>query len=111
MLRITGAIVDFFDGPDRGRTARLSEGRHLIGRGADATIKMPATDQSVSRHQAHLTLSPSGCLLTPVTGASAVTLRNGEPANRECEVWDNDTLRVGQTRLRISLIVAHDRCD
>ncbi len=110
-MAIASCILEFIDGPDRGRTARISNvGRTLVGRGVDVDIRLPAVDSVVSRHQAYIHLSGDGCVLTPIEGANPIIDVNHARLMASRSLEDRDIVRVGSSVLRVGLTLTDSTC-
>jgi len=110
-MAIAAVILEFIDGPDRGRMVRIADfGPTLLGRGADVDIRLPAVDSSLSRHQAYIDLSRDGCMLTRVAGSSAVVEVNHTRVDSHCSLGDRDIVRLGSTVIRVGLALTDSTC-
>jgi S-DNA-T family DNA segregation ATPase FtsK/SpoIIIE len=92
-LHITG-------GPDAGRTVALDQGRHVLGRGADAGVRLH--DPDVSRRHAVVDVA-SGELTVADLGSTNGTHLDGEALTEEARRWSVGTaLRLGSTTATVT---------
>jgi DNA segregation ATPase FtsK/SpoIIIE, S-DNA-T family len=92
-LRILG-------GPDAGRTLPLTQGRHVLGRGADATVHLE--DPDISRR--HAVVQVGGGLLTVADlGSTNGTRLDGEPLDGQPRPWPaGSRLRLGASTVSVA---------
>ena len=110
-MPIAAIVLEVVEGPERGRTVRISEfGPILLGRGIDVDIRLPATDPTLSRHQAYIELTPDGCVLTRVKGSNHVVEVNDSSVDLRCKLADGDVVRFGSTLVRIGLMLTDRTC-
>jgi hypothetical protein len=110
-VSVSTIIFEFIDGPDKGRTVRMSDRRAiLLGRGRDADLRLAATDRTLSRHQAYIELSAGDSVLKRIAGSNPVVDLNGRPVARNHVLVDGDILRLGETTLRVSLVTCDEGC-
>lgn len=84
-------------GPDSGHILALSRGRHLIGRGHEADLRLD--DPDVSRRHAEVRVGPRGVCLCDLASTNGTYL-NGEPVTAQaCPVQPGETITVGGSRL------------
>lgn len=93
-------ILEVVAGPDGPVTFRVSRSRVLIGRG-EVDIPFPS-DLQVSRRHASLEVYGAACVLIKDLGSSNGTFVNGRRVT-SAEVQDGDEIRVGHTRMLITL--------
>jgi serine/threonine protein kinase len=110
-VSISTLVLEFVDGPEKGRTARISDFRPvLVGRGREAEIRMPASDETLSRRQVYIELSPQYCLLKRIAGSSDVVRVNHKKVDEQCVLTEGDLIRLGTTTLRVALDTSDNRC-
>jgi S-DNA-T family DNA segregation ATPase FtsK/SpoIIIE len=89
-LRVTG-------GPDAGRTVALTAGRHVVGRGAAATIRI--ADPDVSRRHLAVDVGRSGISITDLASTNGSEL-DGDPIGRDPRPWPaGAAVRIGTSTL------------
>lgn len=90
--------VHVVSGPDAGRRVPLGPGTHLLGRGADAAVRVD--DADVSRAHARLVVAPSGVTVTDLGSTNGTRFappgrRPGEPLEPGSAAgWADGTLLV-----------------
>jgi pSer/pThr/pTyr-binding forkhead associated (FHA) protein len=93
-------------GPDTGRCFELVVGQTLvIGRGRTTATRL--TDPRVSRIHCVLEVASDRFRLTD-SGSVSGTLVNGRPVTLQ-DLVQGDTIRIGETTLRLSPVDVHDR--
>ncbi|WP_448627058.1 FtsK/SpoIIIE domain-containing protein [Geodermatophilus sp. URMC 64] len=86
-------------GPEAGRTVPLDQGRHLLGRGADATLRLD--DPDVSRRHAQISVGAGRITVTDL-GSTNGTRLEGRELGGEPEVWPSGAvLRVGASAVTV----------
>jgi hypothetical protein len=98
--------LEVVGGPDAGRSFDLMVGQTLvIGRGRTTATRL--TDPRVSRIHCVLEVAGDRFRLTD-SGSVSGTLVNGRPVTLQ-DLAQGDTIRIGETTLRLSPIDIHDR--
>jgi S-DNA-T family DNA segregation ATPase FtsK/SpoIIIE len=87
-------------GPDAGRALPLGQGRHVVGRGSEATV--PLQDPDVSRR--HVAVHVGGGRITVADlGSTNGSRLEGHPVGTEARPWAvGDVLRLGASALTIA---------
>lgn len=81
------------------RPIPLSEGKHLVGRAADCTVRID-DDGLVSRHHAELTVTAEGVTLRDLGSRNGVYLKYRRlSANEDVRIFHGDTFLIGQTNV------------
>ncbi|MGR6965866.1 FtsK/SpoIIIE domain-containing protein [Geodermatophilus sp. URMC 61] len=85
-------------GPDAGTALALDRGRHVVGRGSDATVRL--TDPDVSRRHVLVEVG-AGDLTVRDLGSSNGSRLDGAPLDERSRPWPSGTpLRLGSSTLR-----------
>ncbi len=92
-------VLDVIEGPEKGQSFPIRRSRILIGR-ADAEITLD--DPKVSRRHASLETYGSACVLLKDLSSTNGSYVNGKRVN-SIELQDGDEIRVGSTRLVITI--------
>ncbi len=91
--------AEVLEGPDKGATASSVEGRLTIGTADDATLRL--ADSTVSRYHVELENSGDGVVLRDLGSTNGTAIG---PVNlREGRITESVVLRVGRTRVRLTL--------
>jgi len=91
--------IDIVEGPDAGGGFHLTRSRALIGRGR---VEVSLSDPHVSRRHASVEVYGSTCVLVKDLGSTNGTFVNGRRVTA-CELSDGDEIRVGDTRLVVTI--------
>jgi hypothetical protein len=86
-----------------GQTAQtivLRPGTTIIGRSADADIRVPADDRLASKHHCRITVANGQVRLTDLNSANG-TLCNQTPITATVILKHNDELLIGATRIEV----------
>lgn len=97
-LRVVG-------GPDAGRVVRLGPGRHVLGRGDEADVRL-REDPQVSRRHAALVVTTEGVEIEDL-GAANQVLVAGQPAERT-RLGEGVTVQLGETVLAWAQVAEPD---
>ncbi len=79
----------------------------IIGRGAEAHVKLPDDDHIVSRKHMLLRMDPQDCVLVDL-GSTNGTYFNGQRVSGETKLKEGDQIRVGVTAFTITDIESND---
>nr|WP_246324061.1 FtsK/SpoIIIE domain-containing protein [Petropleomorpha daqingensis] len=86
-------------GPEAGRTAPLDQGRHVLGRGAEASVRLD--DPDVSRRHAQVTIG-AGHIAVHDLGSTNGSRLDDEPLGSTPRAWPNGAvLRIGSSALTV----------
>jgi serine/threonine-protein kinase len=89
-------------GPQSGHVIAFAEPRgFIIGRGADADLRLPQDDPYVSRRHVFLEVCPPTCRLRDIGNTNPAQV-NGQEFS-ECELRDGDVIEVGYTHLKVGI--------
>lgn len=80
-----------------GRTFRLQRGATLLGRGQDATFRLP--DTGVSRQHAEIRFDGREALLTDLGSTNGTTVNSGPI--QDWQLADGDVIRVGHSEITV----------
>jgi S-DNA-T family DNA segregation ATPase FtsK/SpoIIIE len=87
-------------GPDAGRTAPLDQGRHVVGRGTDATLRID--DPDVSRRHVAVRVG-GGAIGVADLGSTNGSRLDGEELGAEFRTWPaGAVLRIGASALAVT---------
>ena len=91
------------EGPGKGRSVELFEGRNLVGRGEDCEVRLDFGDASISRDYSFVVRYTAGARRFKI--ASNIAVRNAAKLNNEefdetVDLHPFDHVTVGATRLR-----------
>jgi len=92
MTAVEHKLIDPF-----GNVYGLAVGPNVLGRGADAQIKLEF-DKTVSRQHALLTATPTTLILRPLAGRNGTAV-NGQEVTSDVSVKPGDQIKVGATVL------------
>ncbi|MGY1693461.1 FtsK/SpoIIIE domain-containing protein [Geodermatophilus sp. SYSU D00814] len=87
-------------GPAAGTTAGLASGRHVLGRGADATLPLP--DPGVSRRHARLDVGAGGTTVADLGSTNGTRLDDEELTGAPVSWRPGAVLRLGATSLTVA---------
>lgn len=85
-------------GPDAGRVVPLTAGRHVVGRGGEADVRL--ADPDLSRRHLLLTVGRNGAVVTDL-GATNPARLDGEPVAGTVALTDRSLLRAGSSTLAV----------
>src|SRR6185312_4524543 len=86
-------------GPEAGRTVPLDQGRHVLGRGAEATIRLD--DPDVSRRHAQVAVG-AGAITVRDLGSTNGSRLDDAPLGASADLWPNGAvLRIGASALTV----------
>lgn len=92
-------VLDFLDGPERGRSVRIEKTLTVIGR-EEGDVRV--ADQLVSRRHAVVEVfDPETILLKDLTSTNG-TYHNGRLIDH-CKLQDGDEVRIGSTILTVAI--------
>ena len=92
-LHVTG-------GPEAGRALPLGQGRHVLGRGSDASIRLD--DPDVSRSHVGVDVGLGGIAVADLGSTNGSSLDGQELSSAPCSWPVGATLRLGASALRIT---------
>lgn len=92
--------LTWLTGPEMGRSALLSEGARVLGRGSDADLRI--RDRTASRRHARLIASGGGYVLEDLGSPNGVFV-NGESVQGAQALESGDVIELGRTLLRLYL--------
>jgi serine/threonine-protein kinase len=96
------ATIEVETGPQKGRIFNFERAdRFLVGRSADAHLRLPEDDLFVSRNHLLIEVSPPNCYLIDLDSTNGTYL-NKERV-RQASLKDGDEIRLGHTILRVRL--------
>ncbi|SNR89338.1 DNA segregation ATPase FtsK/SpoIIIE, S-DNA-T family [Geodermatophilus saharensis] len=87
-------------GPAAGTTVGLTSGRHVLGRGADATLPLP--DPGVSRRHARLDVGAGGITVADLGSTNGTRLDDEELTGAPVSWRPGAVLRLGATSLTVA---------
>lgn len=88
------------EGPDRGRSTPLTPWELTVGR-LQGALQIPS-DKTMSREHLTVRVTPDGQIFVSDRHSRNGTQVNGQPINREVQVGIGDSIRLGQTILKVA---------